>query len=119
MVGNICHFRRFFYRFSRVKAVYEGKPVTMIENNGFSSYTNMTSVRIPGRITGIGSNAFPNCTGLTSVMIPNNVTSIGQQAFYDGSGLTGVTFRGRLLPAGFSLYAFYRPNGTINEWGVH
>jgi len=30
-----------------IPALYEGKPVTMIADNGFSSYTNMTSIRIP------------------------------------------------------------------------
>jgi len=53
-----------------IPSLYEGKPVTMIENYGFSSYTNMTSISIPDRITSIGTNAFYGCTSLTSITIP-------------------------------------------------
>ena len=34
-----------------IPALYNGQPVTEIANNGFSSYTNMTSISIPDRVT--------------------------------------------------------------------
>jgi len=74
-----------------IPALYEGKPVTIIEANGFSSYTNMTSVLISGRITNIGQNAFYNCSSLKSVIIPNNVTSISSNAFNGCTSLTSIT----------------------------
>jgi len=74
-----------------IPTLHEGKPVTMIESNGFSSYTNMTSIRIPDRVTSIGSNAFYNCTSLTSVTIPDSVTSIGNNVLTGCNSLTSVT----------------------------
>jgi len=85
-----------------IPALYEGKPVTMIESNGFSSYTNMTSIRIPDRVMSIGSNAFYNCTSLTNINIPNSVTSIGANALTGCNSLTSVTvpFFGSTLGGG-------------------
>jgi len=53
-----------------IPSTYEGKPVTQIAANGFSSYTNLTSITIPASVTSIGYNAFNGCTGLTSITIP-------------------------------------------------
>jgi len=74
-----------------IPVLYEGKPVTAIELDGFNGYTNMTSVTIPNSVTSIGNYAFYNCTGLTSITIPNSVTSIGRGAFFGCSGLTSIT----------------------------
>jgi len=72
-----------------IPALFEGLPVTNIAD--FSSYTNMTGVRIPDRVTSISSNAFSNCTGLTSVIIPKSVTAIGSNAFTNCTSLTSIT----------------------------
>ncbi|GBU28068.1 leucine-rich repeat [Treponema sp. R8-4-B8] len=99
-----------------IPALHEGKPVTTIENNAFSSYTNMTSVRIPDRITSIGSYAFSNCTGLTSVTIPSSVTSIGTNAFTGCTSLTSISipFFGSTLNGTYPLgYLF----GTASASG--
>jgi hypothetical protein len=86
-----------------IPALYEGKPVTMIADNGFSSYTNMTSIKIPDRITSIGNYAFSNCASLTSVNIPSSVTTIGSNAFTGCTGLTSITipFFGATLNGGY------------------
>ena len=41
---------------------------------------SLTSVTIPGGVTGIGTNAFEDFTNLTSVTIPGSVTNIGDYA---------------------------------------
>jgi len=74
-----------------IPSTYNGLPVTGITDNGFSSYTGMTSIKIPASVTSIGNSAFSDCSGLTSVMIPESVTSIGSNAFYNCSSLTSIT----------------------------
>jgi len=74
-----------------IPVIWEGLPVTTIAANGFSSYSNMTSIRIPERMTNIGNYAFSNCSGLTSVTIPESVTSIGSSAFTGCNNLTSIT----------------------------
>ena len=63
-----------------IPSVYNGLPVTTIDNNGFSSYTSMTSIIIPASVTRINSGAFTGCSGLTSITIP-----------FVGMGLNGTS----------------------------
>jgi hypothetical protein len=63
---------------------------TSIEDDAFSSCSNLTGVTIPDNVTSIGENAFSYCTNLTSVTIPNNVTSIGNWAFLGCSYLPAI-----------------------------
>jgi hypothetical protein len=88
---------------------HEGLPVTEIEANGFSNYTNMASVMIPDRITNIGNYAFYNCSSLASVIIPNSVISIGSSVLSGCSGLTSVTlpFLGSSLNSSYSNHIGY------------
>jgi len=53
-----------------IPAVYNGLPVTTIPEDGFSDYTNMTSITIPNSVTSIGYAAFYGCERLTSITIP-------------------------------------------------
>jgi hypothetical protein len=53
-----------------IPTFYNGLPVTVIPEQGFSGYTNMTSIKIPSIVTGIGRNAFYGCSKLTSITIP-------------------------------------------------
>jgi len=68
-----------------IPALHEGLPVTMIGD--FSGYRNMTSIRIPDRVTSIGSSSFSNCSGLTSVTLPDSVMTIGGNAFTNCTSL--------------------------------
>jgi len=99
-----------------IPTFYEELPVTTIAASGFSSYANMTSIRIPDRVTAIGQYAFYDCEKLISVTIPNSVTSIGQNAFTGCTGLTEITtpFFGAALNGNYPLgYLF----GTTNYNG--
>ena len=60
---------------------YNGKAVTVIEDNAFKNATTVTKVVIPSGVTSIGSSAFEGCTNLTEIIIPDTVTTIGSYAF--------------------------------------
>jgi hypothetical protein len=91
-----------------IPALHEGLPVTAIANNGFSSYTNMTSIKIPDRITNIGNYAFSNCTGLTIVTIPNSVTNMGSSVLSGCTSVTSVTvpFVGSTLSESYAFIGY-------------
>lgn len=74
-----------------IASVYNGLPVTSINDSAFENRSSLTSVTIPDSVTSIGANAFDSCANLTSVTIPNSVTSIGDWAFLYCSGLTSIT----------------------------
>ena len=61
--------------------------VTVIGDNAFKGYANLTSIEIPNSVTAVGSSAFYGCSSLTSIDIPNSVTGIGEQAFNNCKGL--------------------------------
>lgn len=90
---------------SDILSVYNGKPVTKIDEDGFRECYFLKSVMIPNSVTEIGVSAFRGCSGLTSIEIPNGVTHIVPQTFYGCSSLVSVT-----IPNGvtdISLGAFY------------
>ena len=95
-----------------IPAVYNGLPVTVIEDYGFQSYTNMTSITIPDSVTSIGHYAFSSCSGLTSITIGNGVTSIGDHAFFDCSGLTSITIGNGVTSIG--VHAFSSCSGLTS-----
>ena len=68
--------------------------ITKIDDNAFSSYSNLKDVILPNTITSIGNYAFHNRTSLTSITIPNSVTSIGEAAFYGCVLLNAVYYKG-------------------------
>ncbi len=87
----------------------DGIPVTVIEDDGFSGLTGLTSVIIADGITTIGANAFLNCTGLTDVTIPDSVETIGENAFQGCTYLTSVTISNGVTTIG--LHSFYGCTG--------
>ena len=60
-----------------------------IDSEVFSGCSSITSVSIPGSVTGIGDGAFRGC-GLAEITIPKSVVSIGEEAFYECSDLLWV-----------------------------
>ena len=73
-----------------IPPLYDGLPVTSIDENAFDGCSTITSVNIPNSVTSIGWYAFRNCTSLTSVTIGNGVTSIGDYAFDNCTSLKSV-----------------------------
>ncbi len=74
-----------------IPALFEGLPVTQIEEECFYNCTEITAVTFPDGITSIGDSAFYNCKKLTEINLPNSVTSIGNSAFDNCVGITKVT----------------------------
>ena len=56
----------------------------------FENYTSLTSVSLPGTVTGIVQNGFSACTALETVVLSEGLTSIGSNAFYGCTGLTEI-----------------------------
>lgn len=100
-----------------IPSTYNGKAVTYIEEDGFSSLVNLTAVNIPASVKQIGDYAFSyceklasvtyqsgseletigeasfrGCKALTIVKIPASVTLIEEMAFYQCSALSSVYF---------------------------
>lgn len=77
------------------KVTINGKKyqVTSIDNNAFSGYSKLKSVKIGKNITSIGSKAFYKCKSLTNVTIPAKVKKIGKQAFADCKKLKKITIK--------------------------
>jgi sorbitol-specific phosphotransferase system component IIA len=65
-----------------IPAFYNGLPVSEIPSQGFSGYTNMTSVSIPSSVLSIGQSAFIRCSNLTSITIPFVGASLNVNAFF-------------------------------------
>lgn len=100
----------------------EGCLVTMIAENAFESYVNITEVVIRDGLTSIEASAFANCTNLTSILIPNSVKVIGKSAFNSccslknftiGNGLTRI--RNEAFENCSGLKNIYY-GGTIENW---
>ena len=109
-----------------IPKTYNGKPVTVIEQNAFkeaaiseiiipdgiktigeSSFYNCTSIssiKIPDGVTSIGDHAFYNCDSLTSIIIPNSITSIGNYAFSKCDSLTSVEIGDSVTSIGDSAF---------------
>lgn len=63
-----------------VASVYDGMPVTAIEDGALDSAPCKT-VTIPDSVTSIGIGAFKNCQTLEAISIPASVTDIGANTF--------------------------------------
>ena len=79
-----------------VPSKFNGKPVTVIDNNAFSKCLNLTSIKIEEgyRTLTIESYAFANCARLTTIEIPSNVTKIEDKAFRSCPSLTEIYYYG-------------------------
>ena len=73
----------------RIADIYEGLPVTHINENAFYNEV-ITSVVIPDSVTYIGNTAFGGCTNITSIMIPDSVTDIGYAPFVACNNLVSI-----------------------------
>ena len=130
-----------------IPPIYDGIPITSIQNSAFSYYSQLTSVTIPDSVTSIGNmafvycnnlstvaisdsvisigqGAFAYCTDLSTIAIPYGVTNIGEAAFYS-SGLTSARIPDSVTSIGDGAFANcdaltdIRTDGTTNfySWG--
>ncbi len=74
-----------------VPEMIDGKTVTSIGFNAFSSCEKLESVTLPEGFARIGWRAFYNCASLNSVTIPEGVTYIGEHAFTGCESLMELT----------------------------
>jgi len=93
-----------------IPSVYNELPVTAIEDEGFASYTAMTSVRIPNSVTRIEQYAFSGCSGLTSVTFQGTIASTN---FHSDSPFDG-DLRDKYLAGGIGTYI--RLNMASGTW---
>lgn len=108
---------------------YNGKPVTVIEDNAFENCETITTVSIPPSITSIGEDAFNNCNSLAEVNIPNSVTTIEDYAFRYCSALPTIIIPSSVTTMGFYIFsnckalsikceATEKPSGWDDMWNI-
>ena len=85
----------------------DGKKVTGIGYNAFSSRAELTSITIPDGVTIIGNSAFSDCTSLETVTIPNSVTHIYPRAFYNCTSLKEVAIPASVTVIRDEAFGYY------------
>lgn len=85
---------------------HEKLPVTAIANEAFKSWTELTSVTIPGSVKTIGDKAFAFCAGITEIKVENGVESIGAEAFRGCSELEAVVLPESTVRIGERAFAY-------------
>lgn len=88
-----------------LETVTIGDMVTSIEKSAFEGCTFLETVTIGDSVTVIGESAFNNCGKLENVIWGDSVTTIGDSAFFDCDSLTGVDFPDSLTSIGYKAFA--------------
>lgn len=88
----------------QIPEMYQGYPVTAIQNEAFYGCGRLTKVVLPDSITSIGYNAFTECSSLEEINIPAGVREIREGVFSNCYNLKRVTFQGNVLA--IADYAF-------------
>ena len=68
-----------------IPEVYNGKPVTLLNDNLFSGHKEISSISIPDTVTDIGGFVFDGCEGLHHVTLPEELRNLWQYAFVRSS----------------------------------
>ena len=68
-----------------IPETYEGKPVTVILENGFASCKKLLSVNIPNTIRLVGANAFDTCTALREINVYGDENPDAVYSSFDGA----------------------------------
>ncbi len=71
---------------------YQGLPVTLIKERGFSAASKMTSITIPGSVYRIQEYAFQYCSSLSKVTLGEGVAIICDYAFWWCESLSSIYF---------------------------
>ena len=64
-----------------IPSVYDGKPVTIINNIAFSGCRFLKSITLPENLTTIGYMAFKECISLQSIILPESLNNIDLGVF--------------------------------------
>ncbi len=104
---------RNFNRFTSVTipSVYNGKPVSRIQTNGFANKTLISEINIPDTVVEIGDGAFKGCRALTAL----NIYEAGNSADAYTS-IDGVLFAVNKYTSELSL--FKMPEGRAGKYSV-
>ncbi len=84
--------------------IYEGFPVTHIEEYAFDKCDKVTSVVIPDSVKSIGVRVFNKCKNLVSVDLGDGITYLNASVFYDCSSLENVIFPENLKAIGKTAF---------------
>lgn len=71
---------------------HNGKPVTLIESEGFRNHGEIESLVLPEKLRGIFYTAFSACTNLTNITFNSCLEFIDEDAFYHCSKLSSLCF---------------------------
>lgn len=71
-------------------SVWEGVPVTRINDRAFAGCREITKLILPQTITEIGRSAFIDCSNLKEIELPSTVCSIGACAFQSCTSLQKI-----------------------------
>ena len=93
---------------------YNGKRVSVVKAEAFTTLDSLTTVDLNGGVRSIGSSAFANCTNLVSILIPNSVTSIGDSAFAGCRKITSVAIPEGMTSIGGSAFSGCTSLSNIN-----
>ncbi len=101
-----------------IPSVYDGKPVTEINNNAFRD-NRVNSVVIPNSIKNIKEGAFVNCS-LTKITLGTGLEYV-QDAFYGYNDIAEIHFTGTLAQwCGIDFYAtVFVNNHNSGETGLY
>lgn len=85
---------------------YDGETytVTVIGNEAFNYYTDLTNVEIPNTVTSIENRAFNGCWSLMEVKMGNSVKTIGDHAFFNCESLASIDFPETLESIGMEAF---------------
>ena len=83
-----------FFNNTKVKKVYIGEKITVIEANAFYGCTNLVQVTGGVNLKTIGQNAFARCSKLSEFVIASKVLyKIAPQAFYMDTSLKTISIK--------------------------
>lgn len=97
---------------SQISEIIIEKGITVISDNAFSGFVNVTSISIPDSVTKIGSRAFSNCKNLQEIVIPDSVNTIGERAFEYCLGLRNVVIPKSVTS--IEEYAFHQCSSLVS-----
>jgi len=87
-----------------IPSTYQGKAVTRILEDGFSSEV-LKSIVIPDSVITIDQEAFYYCENLENITLGNNVQYIGAEAFIGSAKLKSITIPSSVISIGYGAFA--------------